>query len=196
MTTVTIDLKELPARLKSLLKRAGKDIGKALQDGAKRGSRIVSRNAPIAFKELADGVYAEMGQASSRIVVSAPHAQPVEVGSRPHWAPLAPLIEWVKLRGMQGLGDRGGTRRFPKDISTPKGFARAQAHFVARELKKLVQNGTSPVDAPEQIARAIQAAIAKGGTKPTFFVRKSLPAIGEATSDSLKTRLDATFNEG
>jgi len=31
------------------------------------------------------------------------HALPVELGSRPHWAPLAPLLDWVERK----LGKRG-----------------------------------------------------------------------------------------
>jgi hypothetical protein len=81
---------------------------------------------------------------SPRIVIDAPHAAQVELGSRPHTPPLAPLVEWVR-RHRLAFGMK----------ANPRG---QEADFVA-------------------IARAIQRKIALNGTKPTYFVRNSLPKL-------------------
>lgn len=68
------------------------------------GAQYVRRHMPVAFGDLRDSVHTGPFHT---IVADAPHAAAVERGSRPHWPPLAPLIDWVKLRGMQGLNARG-----------------------------------------------------------------------------------------
>lgn len=40
---------------------------------------------------------------SGGVATSMAHAVPVELGSRPHWAPVAPLVDWVERKlGKQG----------------------------------------------------------------------------------------------
>lgn len=129
-------------------------------------AHAIAKNVPIAFGELRASVHGEWTPNGGAASVDAPHAAAVEFGSRPHWVPLEPLIRWVKLRGMQGLSKR---RR-------PGSTTARQSSGVASSLKAMVSGGASPVDAPEQIARAIQAAIAKKGTRPHWYVRNTVPA--------------------
>jgi|GEM_PF-5217037 hypothetical protein len=48
-----------------------------------------------------------------RIGPTAPHAQVVRTGSRPHWAPIAPLKEWAKWK----LGDEHAAYAVQKSIA-------------------------------------------------------------------------------
>jgi len=92
------------------------------------------------------------------------------VGSRPHWPPLAPLIAWVKLRGMQGLRRR----------------ATSQQKWVRDRIRELGTRRSTPVDAAEEVARAIQRSIAKRGTRPRWYMRQSLPGIHAALDAAMK----------
>ena len=144
-----------------------KRIRGAMQKTAQAGVSIVKRAVPVAFGELRESVHRE----GTKIVVDAPHAAPVETGSRPHWMPLAPLIKWVKLRGAQGLLSRRERSRLPGTTT------RAHAEGIASQFRAMEKGGALDADAPVQIARAIQRAIAKKGTRPHWFARTSLPAI-------------------
>lgn len=170
-------------RLKDRVQIVG--LGGAAIDGA----HVVAKNAPVAFEGLRASVHAdltEMLAGKTRIVVDAPWAGAVEKGSRPHTPPLAPLIAWVKLRGMQGLTKTGKVRS-PKARAWGSTTA-ASAHVIASQLKEMqgALYGANAVDAPEQIARRIQASIRKHGTKPQWFVRSSLPKIRAALHDRMK----------
>src|SRR5258706_767286 len=79
-----------------------KRIRGAIKKPGNAGVTIVKHAVPVAFGELRETVHAT----GTKIVVDAPHAAPVEVGSRPHWVPLEALIKWVKLRAAQGLLSR------------------------------------------------------------------------------------------
>jgi hypothetical protein len=82
------------------------------------------------------------------------------------------LIRWVKLRGFQGLTAEPQRGRL-RGTTT-----REHAEGVAGQLAAFEQeDGSVDANAPEQIARAIQLAIAAHGTKPHWYARNALPAI-------------------
>ena len=158
-----------------------KHIRGAIQKTAQAGVTIVKRAVPVAFGELRESVHRE----GTKIVVDAPHAAPVETGSRPHWMPLAPLIAWVRLRGAQGLLTRRQRGRLPGTTT------RAHAEGIASQLRAMEKDGAAlDADAPVQIARAIQLAIAKKGTRPHWFARTSLPAIRAELDAFIRKALD------
>lgn len=84
----------------------------------------------------------------SIVAVKAPHAAVIEHGSRPHFPPINPLVEWVKRKGMA------------KDEEE----ARRIAHAIAR---KIAERGTEPrhfmakawARLPPILAREIQRAL-------------------------------------
>jgi hypothetical protein len=139
----------------------------AVERTAKAGVGVVKRHAPVAFGELRESTHAE----GTTIVVDAPYAAEVEVGSRPHTPALGPLLRWVKLRAAQGLLSERERGRLPGTTT------REHAESVAGALAGLEQGGALDIDAPLRIAKAIQHAISLRGTKPTFFARSSLPEI-------------------
>lgn len=92
---------------------------------------------------------------------------------------------------MQGLTKaRVGRNVDPKKIGST---TKAQALRVASQLRSMEQNGALSIDAPEQIARAIQKAIEAHGTDPHWFAFKSLPELEESLGSYMRTFLDAAF---
>lgn len=166
--------------LKDWAKQITRDM-KAREKRVKRGqtktadqtARWMKANTiPKAFGDLMDSVHVETTSDGAILVTDAPHAAAVENGSRPHWVPLEALIKWVKLRGMQGIMPEKKLQRLPG--STTQMHARS----IAQQIRDhSFSSRTTPIDAPEKIARAIQAAIAKRGTKPQHYQLKSMPAL-------------------
>jgi hypothetical protein len=154
----------------------------ATHDAASTGALLVASNAPSAHGELADGVVSIDLRDGAKIRSTAPHSAAVEVGSRPHMPPVAPLVAWVKLRGMQGLerGSKGAPRAVARMLR-----AHEQVAVEGREIRSGPNKGSirfarsryMAVDAAEKVAWMIAMAIKKRGTKPTWFVRRSLPGI-------------------
>lgn len=167
---------ELARIIRRDMKAKEAKVAKGLRNAAAGGRGIIKRNVPVAFGEIRESAHTE----GSKVVVDAPHAAAVNNGSRPHWPPLAPLIEWVKLRGMQGLRSERQRGRLP-GTTTEK-----QARHVSYQLFLMERDGALDVDAPKKIARAIQAVIAKRGTKPHHFMEKSLPAIWSLAREELR----------
>lgn len=169
-------LRELAALVHTHNQAREKRLKSAIVKAARQGkSYIVRFTLPIAFRELERSLKVVAKGGSVRIVADAPHAAPVETGSRPHWPPLAPLIAWVKLRGMQGHeGAPSGQRKRWRGTTTAE---HAGAISGALNCMAELRGGANDVDDPERIARAIQRSIAAHGTKPHWYMRNALPEI-------------------
>ena len=161
-----------------------------IRKAAREGRNFVARETvPEAFGELRKALHVVDTRTGAVIVADAPHAAAVEVGSRPHTPPLAPLVAWVKLRGMHGLSKagkpisnrtRGGAMRDPN---------REAARVVAGQLAGMAKSGAIDIDAPTQIARAIQHAISVNGTKPSWYMRRGLPEVRRALDQFVPAEL-------
>lgn len=165
----------------------------AVHKAAVKTAQVVARDiAPKAFGELTDSIHVEdLGPGAANVIADAPHAEAVEVGSRPHMPPLAPLVKWVRLRGIQGLTIKGNVRH--QNIGSPKALSEQRfntnvksagvALLLKRQLKTSsalskwrVNAGLGAVDpATIAVAQAIQHMIAKNGTKPFRFMRSGIP---------------------
>jgi len=186
MANITIrgGLPALFPRLKADMAARQKRVRAAVGATARAGAAHLRRNVPVAFGELRSSVHTETDSGHSRIIADAPHACAVEVGARPHWAPLEPLIRWVKLRGFQGLTAEPQRKRLPGTTT------QEHAEGVAGQLAAFErEDGSVDANAPEQIARAIQLAIAKRGTKPHWYARDSLPAIAGILDTQIRAAL-------
>lgn len=191
-----VTLEQLPKELEKLRKQLKEKTERAMRRTASDAVAIIRPRTPKAFGELSNSIHAgaiSAGNTVAQTVVSAPHASAVEIGSRPHKPDFEALLKWVKLRGLQGLTKSGKVRnRFSKSEgpTTPR-----QARGVAQELKGLEVRGTrkngrhSPIDAPEVVARRISNAIEKGGTKPHWYVRDSIPEIEEKLAENITRAL-------
>jgi hypothetical protein len=153
---------------------------------ARAGVSLIKRRVPVAFGELRESVHAETREQGAAVVVDAPHAAPVETGSRPHTPPLVPLVAWVRLRGAQGLLSHRQIDRLP-GASTAD-----HARSIAAALAAMERASALDVRAPVRIARAIQQAIAKHGTKPHWYARGALPDLRRILAAALKAALAKT----
>jgi hypothetical protein len=189
--------KELERELRKDLRKKRRRVAGAVRKTARMGATYVRRNLPVAFGELRNSIEAKDATArakgaAAKIVADAPHAAPVETGSRPHWPPLAPLIAWVKLRGMQGLTGRKGkgpSKRLPGTTT------RGHAQSIAGQLRGMESGGSLDVNAPERVARAIQAGIAKKGTKPHWYMRNAVPEVRKILHQNMEKAIHGDGGE-
>lgn len=144
-------------------------IRRAVVKTASHGKDYIQQHMPVAFGDLAESTSDKPTPQGAQIRIGAPHAASVEVGSRPHTPPLGPILDWVKLRGTQGLA--GGPHRGTTSERAAK-MVRGQLDVLSN-----ARGGVGLVDDPERVARAIQRSIAVSGTKPHFFAQSSLPYI-------------------
>lgn len=72
----------------------------AVRASVKAAARIIRANAPEALGDLKRSVEIE----GNEVVVNAPYAVAVEVGSRPHTPPFAPLKKWAEAIGVSNPG--------------------------------------------------------------------------------------------
>jgi hypothetical protein len=92
-----VTLAQLPALFKQLETERLHRVQDSFFEAAQAGATIIAKAAPVDMGELRRSVRAtRVSRSESRIVIDAPHAGIAELGSRPHWAPLAPLIAWVR----------------------------------------------------------------------------------------------------
>jgi hypothetical protein len=155
----------------------------SIRRAASRGVGIVKRKVPVAFGEIRESVSSKPTPGGATVEADAPHAAAAEVGSRPHTPPLEPILAWVKLRAAQGLLTERQIDRLPGRSTG------AHARSMAAQMRGLEQHGSVDVDAPRQIAFAIQQKIAHSGTKPHWYMRRSLPEIVSALDSILKDAL-------
>lgn len=191
-TYVVGGFKELEKLFKEHQKSRNRRIHKAVVRAARHGRwYVIQFTLPIAFRTLEKSLQVVARKGSVKLVADAPHAAAVEVGSRPHWPPLEPLIRWVKLRGMQALKDN--PKRRPRGTTSVEhataigGVLKAMAVPEAGgEFTQLVGD----IDAPEQIARAIQRAIGIGGTKPQWYMRSAVPEVKKHLDIEIRIALE------
>lgn len=190
-------LGELRKVLTRDLKARQRELDGARVRAAHKHKFYVMRNMPVAFGELRSSVKSHNGT----VTVDAPYAAAVERGSRPHWMPLEPLIKWVKLRGFQGLASEKSLGRMPGSST------RAHAMSVSGELEShrrgsggigpatafssfsVGSDGQGESSAAVDVAKRIQLAIALGGTKPTWFMRDSIPTARGFLAVEIKAAL-------
>jgi hypothetical protein len=164
-------------------KKRERQVMAAARKTAVRGRRVIKENVPVAFGELREAVIAY----DHFILVVAPHGAGVNNGTKPHWPRIDRLIEWVKLRGMQGLLTERQIGRLP---GTTTAVAAKGVSGMLAEHEVRGPGGHSPVDAAEHVAWAIARAIAKHGTRPHHFIEKSMPELNRIFGEELQAAID------
>lgn len=163
--TRTVTPAQLKAHLASLDKHLRTATRNAVLEAAAAGAEVVARAAPVDTGRLKQSITVRKKGPSGHpeIVAQAPHAGPVEVGSRPHWVPIKPLERWVR-RHAGGFGI----------MARAKGRTRG----IGRLNRGLRRGARAKSDAAiTRIAHAIQLKIARYGTAPRWYMRKSLPRL-------------------
>lgn len=84
----------------------------------------------------------------------------VEFGTKPHWPPLEPLINWVWQKGLHKLS--------------------TDVEYVGGKVRKVKGQSTRDYQQAKimRIARAIQRKIGFKGTKPKLYVAEALKRLG------------------
>lgn len=146
-------VKEYRARVERGINRGLDNVADEFVDEA---TRIIEREATDTG-DLKGSVEVRRPHDGLRIVAwTSNHALPVHYGSRPHWAPIAPLIAWVR-RNLARVTLRSGKR---VDIIRPS--------------PRMAERATRSPDAEIlRVAHAIQAKIARDGTAPVPFVPRA-----------------------
>lgn len=172
-----------------------KRVAAALVKVAIEAAPMIRKRTPKAFGELQASTqgYAKGRNGFPVTALDAPHAAAVEKGSGPHQPNMAKLLEWVKLRGAQGLTDRGRLRqRFRKaqGFTTPRQAKRVAGLIKPLEVRaqrarkargrrpgRAASGRHLPIDAAMLVAERIAEGIRKHGTRPFWMVRNSLTEI-------------------
>jgi hypothetical protein len=188
MGTVRVSLADLPRQFARDMRRLQKSVVSATQRTARKGVPVVQKNAPEAWGEIREGIIARSTSTGAVIDSTAPHSAPVEGGSRPHMPPVDAIEKWVKLRGMQGITNSGSLRRGAGvNIHAQDIAARIRARTTRGNRK---QGRSTEIDVARQLAWEIALAIKKHGTKPTFFMKRSVPIIEVILDIQINVSLD------
>lgn len=193
--------------LRKALERGQKDIRKAVSGAiwntAKAAMKPIKRRVPVAFGELRESVQAYPRGLNGNPVTSvdAPHAGAVEVGSLPHTPNFERLLDWVRLRGIQGQIKGGLRKKFPKSLGPTTPFHARGIGAMLNSFKIGVDIRQSPMTSSAeaalvQVATAIAKGIEKHGTRPHWFVRESLPEIQGILQTEIKKKLAALGSGG
>lgn len=206
------NLRDFETQLRKDMRARAARLHGAVRKTARQGANYVRGHVPKAFEELADSILAEdLGPGFARISADAPHAAAVENGSAPHMAPLEPLIAWVELRGLQGLTKSGGVRKenwlkaakksayavgemqvsrsIARSLRQSMGRAGAAAWRGGMELGSLARRELGHDPAVVEIARAIQMAIAKRGTRPRRYMQRAVEPVTRMLAVNVKNAL-------
>lgn len=197
MATYNVNLADFQGVfLRRELARAAR-VERSVEYAARDGVAVVRAEAPKDLGHVANSVHATLGAGGPEIVVDAPHAAALEVGSRPHMPPLAPLVAWAKRHGAsarpKAKAASAKASRPTKLRTRVKRLLRRLAGALSGAVRRLLRRAFGgSAKAPraskaqpaqltdkeaEAFGRALQHAIAKRGTKPRWYVRKSLPRL-------------------
>jgi hypothetical protein len=105
---IVVDAKSFAAVFRAReLKRIGA-VRSALVEAANEGVAIttdsINKNVGRDTGGLVGSVHVEKQGDTVEVVVDAPHAGIIELGARPHWAPIKPLLEWA-IRHQASFGE-------------------------------------------------------------------------------------------
>lgn len=85
-------------------------------------------------------VVAQLDAVFGRLTNPLPYALPVEQGSKPHWAPLAPLVNWAeqKLHLAEDEAEQAA-RNIQRAIARRGTLAIGMAHFALADARSTIQ---------------------------------------------------------
>ncbi len=164
MIAKSVSLKDLP---KALRQEAGRVRGaglRGLRMGARRGEALMA----VKSQDISDlslfmqGWTVRNTPKGAELLNDAPHAAIVEAGSRPHWPPLLPILEYLGRK--KGVSTAGVTQGGKWDLSDQEMFTRSEALeelrlFAVKVAGKIAAHGTSPKwilrDSQPQFARFV-----------------------------------------
>lgn len=166
-------LREVQAAYEAGIRDGLKDVGDACLEKA---SAIIADEAVDRGDLLSSGEVLEPEARSVTVKWSSAHAKYVNWPTRPHWPPLAPILAWVK-RNIRRYTSTSGEA---VDVIKPSGRQKERAR-------------KTPDKVAEEVARAVQAKIAKEGTHGVFFAQRGAqharPLMAGLLRDGIEARL-------
>jgi hypothetical protein len=184
---ITVSSANYAAVFKAIETDRIKRVRGSLLEAAMEGAETVVVPAAIkAGKDtggLESSIEAKRFEGGVAIVVDAPHAGVIEGGSRPHFPPMQPLIDWVR-RHAEGAFDLSK----PKGRRPTIGVARTARAQRSKERRVAAHNELEAK--VEAIARGIQRKIGAHGTPPHWFMRDSLPKLREILKATVERNLE------
>ncbi len=155
---------------------------RVLLSAAFAGAELLAKRAPKDTGILKSSIRAMATEDGARILLDAPHAAIVELGSRPHFPPLQPLIDWVRRQVSRGSIETSAKPSSKRSLRAPKALAGRKLHGAAlaahrqyvERYEAARANEAKYEEEIQAIARAIQRKIGREGTKPTYVVRNSI----------------------
>lgn len=173
MISRTVNAKDLPKLLAHTRKVIKKAHQRAILESVAVGAELVATRVPVDTGRLKQSVRLRRKGKSGfpEIVADAPYAGVIEAGSRPHWAPLRPLLGWVKRK--VGREARAMGIRVPSRV----GVYRGRSAAAWRRYNRRSKLRGDFVDAVLKTARLVQRKIATKGTRAHWFMKRSLPDL-------------------
>lgn len=153
----TRQLEQFMGRLEKLPTASIPALTEAMHEAVNVGLATVVERTPVAFGNLRGEIHTQVQASESGVVgvigTSVPYALWVEEDTRPHWAPITPLVEWVKKKQIAGVYSIQTRRR------------------LGGKNQQAAENMA--------LARAVQKQIAKHGTTGQHMFRDGLAAADE-----------------
>jgi len=104
---------QLGAKLDGKVNQDTRTIAKALHKAALLGEAVVAEATPVDRGRTRNGWYVQRTHRGAIVANDSPIAGILELGSRPHWPPLMPILRWVVRKF--GLDLAGGRRSLPEE---------------------------------------------------------------------------------
>lgn len=188
MTEIRVSSANFAAVFRANERARNKRSQGAILEAAIEGAETVVVPAAIAAAKdtgrLAASIEARRIDGTPTILADAPYAGVIEGGSRPHFPPLQPLIDWVRRHAEKFEIEKPKGRRPGIGVArTARAQRRKEGLLAAHdEFEKKI----------EAIARAIQHKIGEQGSPPHWFMRNSLPKLNAI----LKTNVERALRGG
>jgi hypothetical protein len=94
-----VSAKDLARRFREIEEKRPEAIVRAIRNAATAGAEALATVAPVGVSgQFKTKLRAENHEHGAAIVDDAPYAGIIELGARPHWAPLRPLFEWFRYK--------------------------------------------------------------------------------------------------
>lgn len=145
-------LKELPEKFEQAAVRGLRSAALRLEGFAVEEITNAEPYPAVATGELARSVVTTRVDDGAIVKVEAPHGVFMEEGTRPHFPPLQPLEDWVRVKGF--ATDEAAVRRIAWAIAEK--IARdgiAPRHFFAKAVRRLEQGQIIPTEIAREMNR-------------------------------------------
>ncbi len=137
-----VTIEQLPSWLAVQVNRINPATLRACYAAALRGRTIIMETigATTPYPPVDRGVFrasfkAERAPDGAGLFSDAPHAAFIEYGCRPHWAPIGPLVEWVKRKKLAKGSEAYGIARAIQIAISRRGMKPRKV--VARSLDRI-----------------------------------------------------------